>query len=264
MPRVLFLDLDETLVQQERAFDRAYRETAGWLAQQVGAQAELADLLADEIPRAAEAALLESEMAAAIRKYCFGGRDILWGQPGKTAYPEISRWVETFRETTWQKVLQKLDAGLDTNTGIRLSRELQHRFRTSMFSHLSLFPEVQDSLQKLLRHFRLAVITNGMETAQKEKISHLGLAPYFETVVASATVGEGKPGAQIFNSALDSMDITACQAVMVGDALQADILGAQSCGIRAIWLNRKPGVDGKQIPQVSGLVELHAYLGEQG
>jgi putative hydrolase of the HAD superfamily len=65
------------------------------------------------------------------------------------------------------------------------------------------------------------------------------LRPFFETIVTSAGVGFRKPDERIFRPALDHFGLPPGQVAMVGDSLEADILGANQLGIYSIWITRR-------------------------
>jgi len=63
-------------------------------------------------------------------------------------------------------------------------------------------------------------------------------------VLSSAACGIRKPNPRIFQIALERWHLASSEAVMVGDTLGADILGARNAGIYSIWITRradKPG-----------------------
>jgi FMN phosphatase YigB (HAD superfamily) len=267
---VIFLDLDETLVRQERAFHLAYRDTARFLLNKLGAELKLTESLAEQIPLAAQQVLKVSPMGDAIRRCCFGGRDLLWGEPGQNAEPVIRDSLRKFRIGSWKIVLIK--AGAAGPGADHLLDEVQARFRLSMRDHICLFPGVKSAIREMAGDFRLAIITNGMERAQTEKLAKLGLDSSFEQVIASAAVGTGKPDSKIFRYALQMMACRASDALMIGDAFEADVQGALRCGIRACWLNRpvtqwspeqeRPGENrfSEFQPQISSLIQWREAL----
>jgi putative hydrolase of the HAD superfamily len=55
--------------------------------------------------------------------------------------------------------------------------------------------------------------------------------------MVSEEAGVSKPNPLIFRMALDRLGVSAADAVMVGDAWIADIMGATRAGIRAVWFN---------------------------
>lgn len=106
------------------------------------------------------------------------------------------------------------------------------------FPNVTLYPEVLEALARLRGHgLRLGVVTNAYQPMwmRDVELASLGLTPdLFDCRLSSADVGYLKPHPAIFQRALDCLGVQASEAVFVGDAPQADILGAQGVGMRAI------------------------------
>jgi len=90
------------------------------------------------------------------------------------------------------------------------------------------------------RGYRLGLISNTSDDLNVQGIvSRWGLRPYFETIVTSAALGIRKPDVRIFQVALDHFQVQSAEAAMVGDTLEADVLGANRLGIYSIWITRR-------------------------
>lgn len=90
--------------------------------------------------------------------------------------------------------------------------------------------------------YLLGLISNaGDERNVSRLISKANLEDFFDPLLVSAVERIRKPDVRIFQKVLDLWDLTGEKVVMVGDALDQDILGAQNAGIRHIWL--KENVD---------------------
>ena len=103
---------------------------------------------------------------------------------------------------------------------------------------------------------KLGIISN-WDTPLHAMVEELGLAPYFDVVVAShdQRVRSAKPDAAIFEYALNAVDASPEESVHVGDSFEADIIGAHTAGIRAILLDR----DGAQTGRWEETIQtLHA------
>lgn len=235
---VLFFDLDETLIAQEAAFDRAYHAVASRILQTYSQ--ELSEnaitALANGIPGAAQIALDRSPVASVVRNCCFGGRDLLWGEAGASSpvCEQITAAREKFLQDTWQTLFWRFKIEPQRD----YTRVTEH-FRQAMYSKLTLFPDVRASLETLSMHYRLCIVTNGMGMAQRQKMKHLDILRYFDKIVASADIGVGKPAAAYFRHALDQMNTSAETALVIGDSLAGDVQGALAAGIPATWLNRE-------------------------
>lgn len=105
------------------------------------------------------------------------------------------------------------------------------------------FPE-EDALPTLqtlkARGFRLGLISNAADDENTQTlIDKGGFRPYLEFIISSAALGKRKPHPLIFQSALDYFGVPAHQAVMIGDLLETDILGAHEIGMKSVWITRR-------------------------
>jgi HAD superfamily hydrolase (TIGR01662 family) len=91
--------------------------------------------------------------------------------------------------------------------------------------------------------YRMGLISNANDAQDVRTLIDKGhFAPYFEITLISADVGLRKPHPGIFKIALDYFKARPEEAVMVGDTLGADILGANNIGIASVWINRRAEV----------------------
>ena len=94
--------------------------------------------------------------------------------------------------------------------------------------------------------YRLGMISNTSDDPNVQQlVDRWKLRPFFESVVTSAGCGIRKPDKRIFQIALDHFRVPSEQAVMVGDSLDADILGANRLGMYTIWDTRRIQVGGE-------------------
>ncbi|NLE52732.1 MAG: HAD family hydrolase [Chloroflexi bacterium] len=122
----------------------------------------------------------------------------------------------------------------------RLTTDLLHEaYDWQPHENLQIYPEVPGVLEQLRAHgLALGIITNASQsmTLRDRELAHVRLMDYFPLCRISAIdVGYLKPDPRIFHVALDMLRLTPEQAIYVGDHLHADILGAQSAGMRAVW-----------------------------
>jgi putative hydrolase of the HAD superfamily len=100
------------------------------------------------------------------------------------------------------------------------------------------------------RGYRLGLISNAGDDANVQRlVNQADLRPFFDIILSSAKLGIRKPNPRIFEYALNHFEIPPSQAVMVGDTLGADILGAQNAGIFAIWITRRASTPANQAHQ---------------
>jgi len=61
----------------------------------------------------------------------------------------------------------------------------------------------------------------------------------FENIITSEEARSYKPRPEIFQTALEKMNLSNQEVLHIGDSLAADVFGAQKLGIDSFWLNRK-------------------------
>lgn len=151
--------------------------------------------------------------------------------------PELAAlraWAPVYRHESWTRGLA--DCGISDPV---LADELAEAFCRHHAGHAELFPKTLDTLDSLRGRYRLAVVSNGVADVQYAKLDITGLRSYFDVVAVSADVGIGKPDPLIFGYALDRLEVVAGEAIMVGNSLARDIVGARNAGIRAVWVDRE-------------------------
>ncbi|MFC0252558.1 YjjG family noncanonical pyrimidine nucleotidase [Massilia consociata] len=96
----------------------------------------------------------------------------------------------------------------------------------------------------------LGIITNGVDQIQRRRIASSGLGPCISFIATSEACGFAKPDSRFF--AYSAAMAKACakeEVVIVGDRLDADILGANRFGIDSCWFNPGQAVnDSAAIP----------------
>jgi HAD superfamily hydrolase (TIGR01662 family) len=91
--------------------------------------------------------------------------------------------------------------------------------------------------------YRLGMISNTSDDNNVQQlVDRCELRPYFDTILTSAGCGIRKPDERIFHLALDFFGLPPEQTAMVGDMLEADILGANQLGMYSIWITRRAEV----------------------
>jgi HAD superfamily hydrolase (TIGR01509 family) len=84
------------------------------------------------------------------------------------------------------------------------------------------------------RKLPVGIISNS-EGHLAELVEELGYSALFTVVIDSGRVGVDKPDPRIFELAAQALGVELSQIVHVGDAWEADVLGARAAGARAIW-----------------------------
>lgn len=121
------------------------------------------------------------------------------------------------------------------------------------------FPDVLPALAALTENWAVGFATNGNSRAER-----CGLAGRFAFEVYAHENGlPKKPAPEFYAAVVQAAGVPAGQVVYVGDSIAHDVVGAQTAGLRAVWLNR----DGRPCPpgvrpdaELSTLTDLPGVL----
>ena len=126
--------------------------------------------------------------------------------------------------------------------------------------HNHLFDGVIDILDYLKTKYNLHIITNGFESIQDNKLTNANIKHYFKTITNSEMAGVKKPNPKIFNFALTLANTKKENSIMIGDCLDADVLGALNSGMDAILFCENSSDVQNNIKRVHYLSDLKNYL----
>jgi putative hydrolase of the HAD superfamily len=99
-------------------------------------------------------------------------------------------------------------------------------------------PGTKELLTTLMNYAKLGVVTNGLVEPQMEKLQACKIDKLVDYVIISETVGYKKPSRELFEAALEKVNVKPSDAVYVGDSWECDIMPAIAVGMKAVWLNR--------------------------
>ncbi|SDS55270.1 YjjG family noncanonical pyrimidine nucleotidase [Gramella sp. MAR_2010_147] len=115
-------------------------------------------------------------------------------------------------------------------------------------------------LDHLKHNYKLHIITNGFEEVQHRKMENSAILDYFETITTSEEAGVKKPHPLIFEKAIHKSGALKTNSVMIGDNLEADIIGAHQFGLHVIHVDSEEQSVQNQYPRIQKLKELLNYL----
>ena len=105
----------------------------------------------------------------------------------------------------------------------------------------ALYHGVLETLEYLkAKRYQLNIITNGFTEVQNKKLESSGLRPFFNKVFTSEEIKTPKPGREIFEHAIKSVNAKKAKSLMIGDDWDVDILGASKFGIDAVYISNNP------------------------
>lgn len=119
-----------------------------------------------------------------------------------------------------------------------------------------LFEGCIETLEYLHGKYKLHIITNGFAEVQFKKLSNSGIDHFFDTVTNSEMAGVKKPHPEIFAHALQKANALKNESIMIGDCLDADIGGAMSFGMQAIFFNPERIKITQSVKQIANLLAL--------
>ncbi len=102
---------------------------------------------------------------------------------------------------------------------------------------LRLYPQVQETLDQLRAHYRMAVVSDAQSAYSVPELRAMGLAHYFNPIIVSGDYGYRKPDSRLFQKALDALQVRPEQALFLGNDLYRDTFGAQQVGMKAIFIS---------------------------
>lgn len=139
-----------------------------------------------------------------------------------------------------------------------LAREMSTEYLEILPTKKKVFDHTFEILDYLTeKKYSLHLITNGFEKIQRSKLNNSDLAKYFKEVVTSECSNSAKPKKEIFQYALNKVGCELCESIMIGDNLDADIMGAKNFGMDTIFANHTDAsCDVKPTYMITHLKEL--------
>lgn len=123
-----------------------------------------------------------------------------------------------------------------------------------------LFPDALPALRELkATGYRIGVISN-WEAWLSTLLDRLELTPMLEVAIISGAEGIEKPEKEIFQLALEKLDIDASRVAYVGDSIHHDVEPALAMGMGAVLIDRHNRHAGKHRPTIESLTLLPSVL----
>lgn len=148
--------------------------------------------------------------------------------------------------------------------GYYVDKEQVHFLSVQYIAHLptfrNLLPNTLEILNYLKPNYKLHIITNGFEEIQYKKIRNSQIDPFFDQIINSEMAGVKKPHPRIFELALGMGKVTAEKSLMIGDSLEADILGAKAVGLHTLHFNAHNDPKHEHCDMIFDLIEIKNYL----
>jgi len=257
--KAVFFDLDDTLLWDHKSISEAFKATCQYATEKYKVNPVE---LEDAVRTSAQKLYSSYETFEFTKMIGINPFEGLWGNflDEGPEFAKMKEIVPTYRKEAWTNGLLKL--GIDDSA---FGEELSERFPLERKKRPFLYEETLRILDELKGEYQLLLLTNGSPELQNTKLTITPeLVPYFDQIVISGAFGRGKPDVTIFEHALSLMNINSDEAIMVGDNLMTDILGASRAGMKSVWINRHQKERNEVVPtyEISHLEELFSILNE--
>lgn len=177
---------------------------------------------------------------------------LLWRKYGKG---KISK--EELRDTRFNKTFFKL--GLNNK---ELSNYFNEEYLKRSPLQTEMLPDTRETLTTLKNEgYRMHIITNGFKEVQFTKLKNCNILDFFENVISSEEVGINKPDSRIFNHAMKLANCIPKDAIMIGDDINVDVIGAERAGMIGIHFDPQKKINKKNNDfRINNLNELPLLL----
>lgn len=109
------------------------------------------------------------------------------------------------------------------------------------YDDLDAFPDAAPALERLREQgYALSVLSNGAPTMLDGILDATGLRKYFDEVISVDEVRVFKPSPRIYHHAAERLERDRIRVRLVS-CNSFDVIGAESAGLRAAWINRTSG-----------------------
>ena len=147
-----------------------------------------------------------------------------------------------------------------TDLVVDVVRAKWKRMHHSKQGRIKAIPHAVPLIQKLKRDgYKLAVASASPKMFIKEILDSFGIAMYFDAIVSSKEVAEGKPAPDIFLLAAVRLGVASYEAIVIEDGKNG-MLGAQAAGMACIGLVPDVGADYPATVLVSSLSEISSDM----
>ena len=117
-------------------------------------------------------------------------------------------------------------------------RALWKEYLTLWPIHSKLYKETMPLLNNLKGRYKLGLVTNFVDGPTARKVfDNLQFEKLFDVIIISGEVGYRKPKRLLFDLALTELKSTPEKSVMVGDTVEADVIGPKEIGMKAILID---------------------------
>lgn len=180
--------------------------------------------------------------------------------PTNFAFWKLYREEKITKEALRYQRLKSVFDTLEVHVADETINTLADEYILYLSTYTHLFQGTIEILDYLKPKYNLHIITNGFQEIQEKKLRLSGIFNYFNHVIDSEMAGVKKPNSIIFELALKSANVKPENALMIGDSLEADILGAKASGLHTLHFNTHKEAAHNICPMIHDLSEINSFL----
>lgn len=114
-------------------------------------------------------------------------------------------------------------------------------FSQQFMNYVRIDDNTTQMLKELYGKYRLGIVSNfAIPECVEDLLEREQLGQFFEVIIVSGAVNKRKPDPEIFNLALQKMQLDPVEVAFVGDTVDADVKGAKDAGMKSVYIDRRP------------------------
>jgi putative hydrolase of the HAD superfamily len=154
-------------------------------------------------------------------------------------YAEASKnFEEPHFNVRVSQTLQKLGYQFEVSHPIVV--EATMAFAEEFMRFICLDEDAPYVLQKLHGKYKLGIVSNfAIPECVYNLLEKFNLKRFFDLILVSGAINKRKPCPQIFEKALEALNVSASEVVFVGDTPRLDVAGPKAVGIKAVLIERR-------------------------
>ena len=143
-----------------------------------------------------------------------------------------------------------------------LAERIENNFLDQILRYNELVPGARPLLDYLKnKNYHLHILSNGFQEVTYRKTLLSDIDRYFENIISADDIDVRKPQPEIFHYALQKANATKEESIMIGDDWTADVEGALSFGMDAIFFDVfEDGFGAGTVKTIKKLEEIEQWL----
>lgn len=134
-------------------------------------------------------------------------------------------------------------------------------YRRAKEGNMVLYPHVRQTIISLIRMgLKLGLVSDAPRMSAWSRLVALGLASFFDTVVANEDTGKRKPDPAPFQLALSRLEVKPQEAIMIGDWAERDMVGAKALGMKTAFARYGDDFNTKDAGADFELADIHQLV----